>query len=161
MAHGFFSSVSTTWKSYPYTEARSRYKSAIPLYRHKYFSPLTSITETTSLAASLIHSPLWLAVNTLLQAVKAVVHLIATALLLPITLAGLIIAPKSNFSAGLQANLSFTAANTLVAATTAIIGALATIASLFLKPLQITTNVLATVYEQAADSLKSCAHLCY
>lgn len=159
MAHGFFSSLSTTWNNYPYAQARHYYKTEVPLYTRAYFSPLTSITQTTTLAASLIHSPLWLAVNTVLQAVKAVVHLIATALLLPITLAGLIIAPKSNFSASLQANLGFTAANTLVAGTMALIGALATIASLFLKPLQITTNVLATVFDKASDSLKSCAHL--
>lgn len=156
MAHGFFAYVNSTWNSATYEEARYSYRKLTPFYTNAYFSPQRSIMQITNLAASLIHSPLWLALNTLFQAIKAVVNLIAAVLLFPITLAALIVAPQSNFCTELKSSFRFTVANTLVASAMAALAALATIASLFLKPVQITTNVLSTIYDTSVDTLNSC-----
>lgn len=146
MVHGFFTCLNNTWNQDCYSEARRTYRDLAPCKTNTYFSHLHSIMETTSLAASLIHSPLWLALNTVLHLVKAVYNLIIAAVLLPITLAAMVIEPEPKLCTSLKSKFNSALANSLVASTMTVLAALATVASLFLKPLQIASNVLTTVF---------------
>lgn len=145
----FFSNIKSTWGNY--SSLRNKYSDSVPIPERSYFLPIDSIPDFANLLLRPIYCPLWLGINAIMFALKALICFAATALLLIPTVVFAIFAPKSSASNEMSSVFKQMAAQTVVAATMSVIAACAAVASVLFNAIYLLTRGICTVVDRLND----------